>query len=295
MRFAWDDLRVFLAVARTGSLSGAAKALGVNHSTVFRRINAFENALGVRLFERLPTGYALSVAGEEMQASAARVEREIERVDLRITGQDLKLEGTLVVTTTDTIIENFLAPHLLAFRRAYPGIRLDLVIDNQNINLSKRQADIAVRPTRNPPESLVGRRIAGIAFAPYAAKSYMKDRTPDLGALDWLAVDESLAHLSAAKWFRDTLPDATVVLRANSLLGLLHTCAAGLGAATLGCFMGDTHKNLVRLADPIPDAATALWLLTHEDLRHTGRVRAFMDFMATSLASDVDLLEGRQG
>jgi len=294
-RFAWDDLRIFLQIARTGSLSGAAVALGVNHSTVFRRINAFEAQLGVRLFERLPSGYALTIAGEEMQASAMRVEREIERLDLRLTGQDLKLEGTLVVTTTDTIIENLLTPHLAAFRRAYPGIVLELIIDNQNINLSKRQADVAVRPTRNPPETLVGRRIADIAVAPYATKAYMKGRAEDLAGLDWLSVDESMAHLAAAKWFRDTLPGASVVLRANSLFGLLHTCAAGMGAALLPCFMADNHKRLQRIGEPIHDAGTILWLLTHEDLRHTGRVRAFMDFMAMSLRKDIDLLESRAG
>jgi DNA-binding transcriptional LysR family regulator len=294
-RFAWDDLRIFLQIARTGSLSGAASALGVNHSTVFRRINAFETQLGVRLFDRLPSGYALTIAGEEMQASAMRVEREIERLDLRLTGQDLKLEGTLVVTTTDTIIENLLSPHLAAFRRAYPGIVLELIIDNQNVNLSKRQADVAVRPTRNPPETLVGRRIADIAVAPYATKAYMKGRAADPATLDWLSVDESMAHLAAAKWFRDTLPDANVVLRANSLFGLLHTCAAGMGVALLPCFMADNHKRLQRIGEPIHDAGTILWLLTHEDLRHTGRVRAFMDFIAMSLRKDIGLLESRAG
>jgi DNA-binding transcriptional LysR family regulator len=294
-RFAWDDLRIFLQIARTGSLSGAASALGVNHSTVFRRINAFETQLGVRLFDRLPSGYALTIAGEEMQASAMRVEREIERLDLRLTGQDLKLEGTLVVTTTDTIIENLLSPHLAAFRRAYPGIVLELIIDNQNVNLSKRQADVAVRPTRNPPETLVGRRIADIAVAPYATKTYMKGRAADLATLDWLSVDESMAHLAAAKWFRDTLHGANVVLRANSLFGLLHTCAAGMGAALLPCFMADNHKRLQRIGEPIHDAGTILWLLTHEDLRHTGRVRAFMDFIAMSLRKDIGLLESWAG
>ncbi len=295
MSFPWDDLRIFLEIARTGSLAGAARALGVNHSTVFRRINAFEDRLGVRLFERLPTGYALTLAGEEMQASADRVEREIDRLDRRITGRDLRLEGTLVVTTTDTIIENFLTPHLAAFRQAYPGIVLELVIDNRNINLSKRQADVAVRPTRNPPETLVGRKIADIAVAPYAAPRYMKGRKEDLGALDWLSVDESLAHLAAAKWFRENHADANVVLRANSLFGLLHTCEAGMGAALLACFMADPRKGLRRIGEPIPGAGTMLWLLTHEDLRHTGRVRAFMDFMAASLAAEIDLLEGRAG
>lgn len=293
MSFQWDDLRMFLAIARTGSLSGAARLLGVNHSTVFRRINGFEDGLGVRLFERLGTGYALTIAGEEMRASAERVEREIERVDLRITGQDLRLQGTLVVTTTDTIAENLLGPHLAAFKKAYPGITLDLVLDNQHVNLSKRQADVAVRPTLNPPETLVGRRIAGLAFAAYAAKSYMKGRPDDLAALEWLTVDDSLAHLAADKWFRKTLPAAPVAMRTNSLLGILHGCEAGMGAALLPCFMADPRKKLKRLGGVIPEAASAFWLLTHEDLRHTARVRAFMDFMGDALKAEVDLLEGR--
>jgi len=104
-----------------------------------------------------------------------------------------------------------------------------------------------------------------------------------------------LAHLAADKWFRTTLPNAHVALRSNSLLGLLHSCAAGMGAAILPCFMADPRKGLVRIAPPIEAAASAIWLLTHEDLRHTGRVRAFMDFMATSLAPEIDLLEGRAG
>ena len=293
MSFQWDDLRMFLAIARSGSLSGAARALGVNHSTVFRRINGFEDGLGVRLFDRLGSGYALTIAGEEMRASAERVEREIDRLDRRITGQDLRLEGTLVVTTTDTVAENMLGPYLAAFKKAYPGITLDLVLDNQHINLSKRQADVAVRPTMSPPETLVGRRISGLAFAPYAARTYMKGRAVELAALDWLAVDDSLAHLAADKWFRKTLPGAHVAMRTNSLLGILHGCEAGMGAALLPCFMGDRRSKMMRLGDVIPEAASAFWLLTHEDLRHTARVRAFMDFMGDALMAEVDLLEGR--
>lgn len=295
MRFPWDDLRVFLAITRTGSLNGAARALGVNHSTVFRRINGFEETLGVRLFDRLTSGYALTIAGEEMRATAERVEQEIDRLDRRISGQDLRLEGPLVVTTTDTLTENMLGPHLAAFKQAYPGITLDLVLDNQHINLSKRLADIAIRPTLSPPETLVGRRVATLAFAPYTAKRTVKKRPADLAAQDWLAVDDSLAHLAADKWFRKSLPDAHIAMRSNSLLGLLHGCEAGMGAALLPCFMGDPRTKLMRLGAPIPEAASALWLLTHEDLRHTARIRAFMDFMANALMAEVELLEGRAG
>ena len=293
MSLAWDDLRVVLAVARAGSLAGAARALGVNHSTVFRRLNAFEDTLGVRLFERLASGYALTIAGEEMRASVERVEQEIDRLDRRITGQDLRLQGTLAITTTDTLASCILAPHLAAFKRAHPAIELNLLLENQYVNLSKRQADIAIRPTLSPPDTLVGRRICAIAFAPYAATQLLAGTpSPTLGALDWITVDESLAHLAADKWFRRNLPEAHVVMRSNSLTGLMAGATNGMGAAMLPCFMGDPAPALMRLSDPVEAAASALWLLTHEDLRHTARVRAFMDFMANALKDDVALLEG---
>ena len=125
----WDDLRYFLAVATSGSLSGAARRLGVNHSTVFRRIQAFEKRLGVRLFDRLPTGYALTVAGDDMVSSVEKVSAEIDAMDRRLTGRDLKLSGPLVVTTTNTLALRFLFPHLVAFKAEYPGIELELVLD----------------------------------------------------------------------------------------------------------------------------------------------------------------------
>lgn len=289
----WDDLRMFLAIARAGSLAGAARSLSVNHSTVFRRINGFEENLGVRLFDRMGTGYALTVAGEEMRASAERVEREIDRLDRRITGQDLRLEGSLVVTTTDTIAQHILMPHVVKFRDAYPGIDLDLIIENANVNMSKRQADVAIRPTRAPPETLVGRRISTLAFAVYASKVYMRGRPANLGEHDWVRLDDSLMHLAADQWFRRTLPDAKSVLTTNSVLGLQLGCEANLGAAILPCFMADTNPKLLRIGQPIDEAASMLWLLTHEDLRHTARVRAFMDFMADALKADIDLFEGR--
>jgi len=293
----WDDLRFFLAVAREGSLSGAARTLGVNHSTVFRRIKTFEDLIGVRLFDRMPSGYALTVAGSEMQETAERVEREVEGLDRRIAGQDLRLSGDIVVTTTDTMACQFLGPHLKAFCAAFPGINLDIVLDSQFYNLSKRQADIAIRPTLSPPETLVGRRLCAVAFACYAAPSYLETagRDADLTSHHWLAVDESLAHLAAAKWQRGIEGTGRVQVRSNNLLGLLGAAKAGLGVATLPCFMGDPEPGLERITAPNPELASALWLLTHQDLRTTARVRAFLDFMAQSLASDIDLLEGNRG
>ena len=306
----WDDLRVFLAIAREGSLSGAARALGVNHSTVFRRLNDFEQRVGTRLFERLATGYALTPAGDDMRRVAARVEEEIEGLDRRLGGQDVRLTGTLRATAPDTISSHLLAPHLAGFAKAYPGIQVELDMANAMFNLSKREADVALRPTRRPPPNLVGRRLCTIAFAAYAAPAYMKKSkgrnsndpaaadpiANDPGAPDrwhWLSPDDSMAHIPSAQWLAKNRPNATVPFRSNSYLALAVAAAAGIGVVHLPCFVADRTPGLRRVLDPDPELSSELWLLTHEDLRRTARVRAFMDFMAEAILTERALLEGR--
>ena len=149
----WTDLRYFAAVSRTGGLARAARELGVNHSTVFRRINALETDLGVRLFERAGGRYVLTTAGEEMMATAASVEEQITALDRRISGRDYRLSGTIRVTTTDTIGLWFVQPYLFQFHQHYPGIQVELIISSEFFSLSKREADIAIRPTQNPPRN----------------------------------------------------------------------------------------------------------------------------------------------
>lgn len=291
----WDDFRLFLAVADAGSLSGAAGALGVNHSTVFRRINALEDALGVRLFERHRDGYVLTAAGDEMHAGAERLRREVDDMDRRVTGRDLQLSGTVAVTTTDTLAYRYLGPHFTRFHAAYPDIGIDVVLDTQYLNLSKRQADVAIRPTLAPPEQLVGRRIADIAFSIYAAPDYLAlhGAVDDLGRHVWLGFDDSLIHVEAAKWMRAEIGDAQVVLRANNLFALHGAAVGGLGLAVLPCFLGDVEAGLKRIPGLPDDVRSELWLLTHADLRRTARIRAFLDFMAASIGDDKDVLEGR--
>ena len=291
----WDDLRYFDAVAQAGSLAGAARALNVNHSTVFRRLNRLEQNYGVRLFERHREGYSLSVAGEEMQQSVFRIGEEVAQLDRRLTGRDLSLSGTLTVTTTDTLMHRFLGPHLAAFRKRYQDVSLDVVLDTQYLNLSKRQADVAVRPTMNPPETLVGRRIADIGFAIYGSKDYLQyaGACRPLADHDWLGFEESLSHLAAAKWMRAQLPDAEIGFRANNLMALTSAAAAGMGVAALPCFLGDQESALERIEMLPAETGSALWLLTHADLRNTARVRAFMDCMAETISKDRAVLEGR--
>jgi len=290
----WDDIRIFQAVAEAGSLSGAARTLGVNHSTVFRRINGLEERLGVRLFERHRDGYVPTVAGEEMRRSAEAIRAEVEALDRRVTGRDLRLGGTVVVTTTDTLAHRFLGPHFAAFHAAYPDVGVDVVLDTQYLNLTKRQADVAIRPTLTPPEQLVGRRIAEIAFSIYAAPAYLAlhGDTSELRAHRWLGFDESLAHVEAAKWLNAEIGAERMVLRSNNLFALHGAALGGLGLAVLPCFLGDVEPGLKRVPG-LPDwVRSELWLLTHADLRRTARIRAFLDFMAAAIVKDRDVLEG---
>jgi DNA-binding transcriptional LysR family regulator len=281
----WDDLRYVLAVAEHGGLAAAARALGVNHTTVLRRVNAFEEAQGLRLFERLPTGYALTAGGEEMLTAARQVSGVVADLERRLAGRDLRVEGTLRVATTDTLAASLLPQHFAAFRERHPGVVLELAVSNGVANLTRREADIAVRPMAGPPEALVGRRVCGIAFAVYAVAS--------AGPRPWLVPDEVLAGSAAGRWVRAHVPEQEVAARADSLLALRDLAAAGLGRTVLPCYLGDADPRLRRASGVLPDAASELWLLTHEDLRRTARVRVFNEFMAEALASDRDLIEGR--
>ena len=288
----WDDLRLFLAVARAGSLSGAARALGVNHSTVFRRINAFEERLGVRLFERFPGGYVLTPAGEEMREAALRIEDEVATLGRKVSGQDLRLSGTVRITTIDMLGLGLLPRHLAAFRSAYPGIELEMQLTNAALNLGRREADVALRVGNEPPEALIGRRVGRLAFAVYGSAGYCA-RRPDtsLEGHDWIGLDSEQAPL--ARRFARFLPGARATFRANSVAATIAAARAGIGLAALPCGLADPDPDLVRIADVPQDFGLDLWLLTHEDLRRTARIRAFMDFLAEAIAREAPLLEGR--
>lgn len=308
-RMDWTDLRYALAVAEAGSLAGAARSLGVNHTTVLRRVGGLEARLGVRLFERLPAGYALTAAGEEALAVARGMDATIAALERRLAGQDLRLSGSLRVATTDTLALTVLMPHLAAFQAAHPDVALEVAISNAMANLTRRDADVAVRPAADPPEALVGRRVADVAYAVYGAAAYVarhrelgRDRPgwkhPGPGALDshpWVAPDDSLAATATARWVRDRLPPSTAVAcRLDSLLAIREAARAGMGLALLPCYLGDGAAGLRRIGGPLPDVRSSLWLLTHEDLRRAARVRAFTEFMAHALAGERDLLEGRR-
>ncbi|MFT8246740.1 LysR family transcriptional regulator [Roseomonas sp. BN140053] len=292
---AWDDFRLINAVAETRNLPAAALRLGINHSTVFRRLRQIEALLGLALFERHRSGYALTAAGEEVAALAARVDGDITAVTRRLAGQAPAPAGELRVATSDSLLCHLLFPMLARFRAQYPGIRLDVVVGNAALNLSRRDADVAIRATDAPPDTLVGRRAARIAWALYGrAADLPEDATPQdhAATASWVSLGDELGGLKVVRFLARHVAPERVVLRANTVLGLAGAVEAGIGVAHLPCFLGDARPALRRLSPPEPDFAAELWLLTHPDLRHAPRVRALLDFLAAEIAAQRSLLEG---
>lgn len=291
----WDDFRYVRAIAQTRSLAGAATALGINHSTVFRRLGQIETRLGSRLFERNRNGYALTPCGEAMVKLAERMEDDIVVFEREVAGHDLRPSGELRVTTNDTLLVDLMTDVLAGFRRAYPDITLDIVVANESLNLSKRDADVAIRATDRPPETLIGKRAGGIAWAVYGPAARGK-RKLDLAAAgrtqDWVGLGANLAGVKPAKWIKTHVAPERIVYRINTVLGCAEAVAAGIGFGLLPCFIGEKTRGVTRLAPPDPDLEGGLWLLTHADLRQTARVRAFMDFAGREIAARRKLLAG---
>lgn len=289
----WDDLRVVLAVFREGTLSGAARRLGVTHSTVFRRLGAIEEQIGARLFERFRDGYVPTPAGETAAEAAARLEDEVLTLERRLSGQDLRPSGVVRITTTDTL-GTILMRHLPAMRAVHPEIQFEVAISNAMANLTRREAEIAIRPTPEPPEILVGRRVADIAHAIYGSKAYLSRRQEkELSAHDWIALDDALASTVIGRWIHENLRAARITCRVDALPALRDAALAGLGLALLPCYLGDPAPGLRRLAQKT-EPRSALWLLTHDDLKRTARIRATLDFLAKAFTSERALFEGRQ-
>jgi len=291
----WDDFRFIKAIADARSLNGAAQALKVNHSTVFRRLGQIEQALGSRLFERGRAGYALTSSGEEMVRLAERIGEDVTAFERKVTGRDLRPSGDLRITTNDTVLLHLLTDVLVAFRKAYPGIVLDVVVSNTMLNLARRDADVAVRATYLQPNTLSGRRVSKIAWAVFGpARQNITSFNPrrDAAKYNWVGFADHIAIAKATKWLKDRAGNSDrLVYKINTMLGLAEAAARGAGLALLPCFVGATVPGLARLTPPLPEMEGELWLLTHPDLRTTARVRAFVDFCATEVGKRRKILE----
>ncbi|WP_409525575.1 LysR family transcriptional regulator [Nitrincola sp. MINF-07-Sa-05] len=284
----WDDLQIVLAIAKTGSLSGAGRYLRMSHATVFRRLTDMEQRLGVSLFTRTRSGYTQSLAGEDLAGVAEKIQADVMAAELRLLGQDLKLSGTIRVTTTDTLFSGLLSPLFARFREEYPHIELEVVISNQLYSLARREADIAIRPTRHPPETLIGRRVAEITQAVYGQATRWQDHprpfnVTELTDTQWIGPDIHLGDSALEAWMASDGRSDHCHFRVDTILGMQIAARQGVGVALLPCYLGDADEQLVRLTEPVPELATELWLLTHPDLRRVARIRAFMETIAEGI------------
>ena len=288
----WDDLRLFLAVARSGSISAGARRLDLQHSTVSRRLRRLEQRLGVRLFDKVPTGYALTGAGEELMSRAEGMEREVVAVDGALSGRDLRPTGPLRVTAVDNMATTVLMPMFVAFSRRYPEVVLHLMVSNSDLSLAQREADVAIRLSNTPPETLVGRRVVTVASAVYASPRYLERLAAQGGEPQWLGVECCAFHRS---WTRQACGDQPHRLYVDDTLLTQAALREGTGVSILPCFLGDADPALARYGGPRAEWDLGLWILLHPDLRRTARVLAFRDHMVEAIEAQRGLFEGRLG
>jgi DNA-binding transcriptional LysR family regulator len=291
----WDDLKIILAIGRAGTLSGAAKSLNLNHSTVFRRINIIEDKLNVRFFERMPNGYILTEAGEVAMLAAEKIDDEMNSLTRELVGKDLRLQGTIRVTAPEGVSLKLLQPIFADFIKLNPEIHIDLVVTGSTLQLSRREADLAVRVTNKPPETSIGRRICHFRFGVYASRGYLKSKKDfSLKEHDWILLDNSSNWFPQSFWKKMGHPGVKLIFSSDSTMAIVNAVKDGLGVAPLPCFLGDSETKLVRIVEPTEEMALELWLLTHPDLRHTTRVKALMNFLYEALLQKKELIEGNR-
>jgi DNA-binding transcriptional LysR family regulator len=298
MTLDWNDLRYFLAVAQDGSTSGAARALGVNQTTVSRRIAALEEELGLPLFEKGRGGYRLLDHAADLVERARAAEAAVAAFCRTASLHDEDLQGSLRVTTAEGIAYGLLSPLLDEFHQRYPRMRVHLMLEDRLVDLQQGQADVAVRAARPTEGNLICRKLADGAWAIYASRSYvarngLPKSPPDLNGHRLIAFEGALARINSARWLQAVAPAAEIVSRSNTILGHLLAVKSGFGIAALPVHIGDSEPDLIRLIGPLPELMGAFWLLTHPDLRKSPKVRAFFDFLVENIRKYEDLLQGR--
>lgn len=276
----WGNLRFFLELARSGSLGGAARRLGVDRNTVGRRVAALEEELGLPLFERGPQGWARTGAGDELAALASRVEEDVLAIARHADARDPALAGTVRLTTATHLAADLLVPALPLLRARHPGLVLELAADRRALDLTRREADLALRMGRPRDAGLVTRKLSEIAHRLYAAAGSAAARRGrvDLDADPFAGFDESLASTPQERWLARVAPARRIAFRCNSTAALVAAARAGVGVAVLPCFVADRDPGLVALEGPRPEPHE-LWLLVHGDLRRTPRVRAVIEWI----------------
>jgi DNA-binding transcriptional LysR family regulator len=280
----WEDIRYFLAVAQSGTLSGAARSLKVDHATVSRRLAALEAALDVRLVDRLPRSCRLTAIGMQVFERAMEMEAGAHGIARLAKAAHAPLVGRVTLSAPPVLVTHLLAGHLPRFRAEYPNIRLSLSAQGQQVSLSRREADVAVRLVRPEEAGSVTRKIGTMALGLYAHRSYVHLAVPE--RWEFIAWDETYADSPAQSWLLHIAGGRSVVCELTQSSEHLVAVRAGVGVAGLPCFLGEQDRDLVRIDQDVPPFARDIWLAVHRDLRNTPAVRAVMDFVASVVSEN---------
>lgn len=282
----WENLRYFLAVARKGTVSGAARELAVSHSTVLRRIEQFEKTLDSKLFKKLQRGYELTAAGENLFTQAQKIEGDVDKVLAQAEGHYDVTQGKLRISQPESGILN-VYPLYADFRRQHPDITMEIHSTMSAHNINQQEVDIVLRISDDPPDMLVGRCLGSIKARVYASKQYLKrlPKNATISDYEWI-VWHSAANTRSKEWFNQHIANPHVVLYAESMPDVLSAVLNDMGVGFLSSHEAGKHPSLVELLDGQVVAEYTLWILTHRDLRNSERVKTFMRFMADNLNLD---------
>lgn len=284
-RMSPGDLEVMLALVRGGTLATAGERLGVDASTVFRSLQRIERGLGRALFERTRSGYLATELATDLAEHAERMEAALEAARSSIEASPEQVSGTVRITTTDTVLHGLVAPALRTLRTAHPLIGYEFHTGNELASLTRRDADIAVRATKRPPQHLVGKHIGPIRVALYAAKKGGVRRFAEIeaGKSDWIAPDDALPEHPSVIWRKRHYPKAVPRYLVNSILSVLELVALGLGVGIVPLFLAEGRSDVVRLTETLDECETELWLLTHPESRHLRRIGAVYSHLAQAM------------
>ena len=280
------DLDIVLAMVRTGTLATAGERLGVDASTVFRSIQRIERGLGQKVFERSRTGYLATELAQTLAEQAEQVEAALEAARSATQALPDQVTGAVRITTTDTVLHRLVAPALKPLVARHPLLTFELHAGNEVASLTRRDADIAVRATRRPPQHLVGKHIGPIRVALYAGKPGAVKRYAgvEAGKAHWIGPDEGLPDHPSVVWRKRHFPKVAPAYRVNSILTVMELVALGLGVGVLPMFLVQGRPGLIQLTEAIDECQTDLWLLTHAESRHLRRVSAVYGHLARELA-----------
>lgn len=291
--FNWDSIRHFLEVVRTGSVSGAAKHLEVNQTTVSRRITAMERQLGQALFDRSGHSWVITPVGERLVQSAQRMADEVNTIERYVMAESQALSGQLRVTVADVCTQHLVMPALHAFSCKYPDVDLEVIATRNLLDLAAREADVALRSTDEPPPNLVGKRIAQLAYAVYGTREMLQRTEAEsdsstIPCITWIGDGHT-----RPPWIEKSFPHTRRVYRTSELGMMVQMAKQGMGITQIPCVLGDSEPLLYRIPAAHVEAGWGLWVLSHVDLRTTARVRIFKDFLVAELEKRMDLIEGR--